>query len=267
VRLPTRIGKYELLEFLGGRTAEVYRARDIHLGRIVAFKILSDTGLADPEAKARFLAEARLTGSLTHENIVPYYDYGEVDGRPYLVMQYLAGESLRDAIREGRTGDLREKLRIARQIANALGYVHAKGIVHRDVKPDNIRIGASGAVKLMDFGIAKADGLSLTGAGFTVGTPYYMAPEQIRGQKPAPPVDVYGFGVLLFELITEMRPFVGATVDEIFDRILHQPLDLAPLESAPPALRDLIRLATDKYPAKRPLDFEVVARIIDEISL
>ncbi|HYL77643.1 MAG TPA: serine/threonine-protein kinase [Bryobacteraceae bacterium] len=265
MQLPARIGKYELLEFLGGRMAEVYRARDLHLNRPVAFKMLSSAGLSDAETKDRFLAEARLTGNLAHDNITAYYDYGEVDGRPYLVMEYVGGGSLGEAIREGRTGDLREKLRIARQIATALEYVHSKGIVHRDVKPDNVRMDASGKVKLTDFGIAKAEELSLTGAGFTVGTPYYMAPEQVRGRKPTPLVDVYGFGVLLYELVTGLRPFTGDTVDEIFDKILHRPLDLGPLAAVSAALRELIGSSTDKDPARRPQDFKAVEHRLDEI--
>jgi serine/threonine-protein kinase len=184
-------------------------------------------------------------------------------------MEYLAGENLGRQVREGRAGDLRQKLHIARQIAGALAYVHSKGIVHRDVKPDNIRVDAAGNVKLMDFGIAKSEELSLTGAGFTVGTPYYMAPEQIRGWKPTRLVDVYAFGVLLYELVTGVRPFEGGTVDEIFDVILNQPLDLGPLAraSAPDALSNLIQELTEKDPARRPQDFAVVLRSIDSICV
>jgi serine/threonine protein kinase len=268
VQLPHHVGKYELLECLGGTTAQVYRARDRNLGRIVAFKILSETGLADQETKARFLAEARLTGSLTHENVIAFYDYGEVEGRPFLVMEYLEGESLRDQIREGRTGDLRSKLAVARQIAGALAYVHSKGIIHRDVKPDNIRVDIAGHVKLVDFGIAKTDDLSLTGAGFTVGTPYYMAPEQIRGLKPTHLVDIYAFGVVLFELSTGVRPFEASTVDGIFDLILHQPVDaeLLARSGAVPRSSELIAELTDKDPARRPQDFSAVIRRIDLIA-
>ena len=269
MQLPHRVGKYDLLEHLGGTLAQVYRARDRNLGRTVAFKILSENGLADQETKARFLAEARLTGSLAHENVIAFYDYGEQDGRPFLVMEYLAGESLRDQIREGRTGDLRAKLQLSRQIAGALAYVHSKGIIHRDVKPDNIRVDATGQVKLVDFGIAKSDDLSLTGAGFTVGTPYYMAPEQIRGLKPTPLVDVYAFGVLLFELVTGVRPFEGQAVDQIFDLILHQPVDPGLLQRAgvPARLSDLIRELTDKDPSQRPQNFSAVIRTIDLIAV
>ncbi len=265
--LPARIGKYELLELLGGGTAEVYRARDSNLGRMVAFKILTAAGLADSEAHARFLAEARLIGSLAHENIVAFYDYGEEAGRPFLVMQYCEGESLREAMRGWRTGDIRNKLLIARQIASALFYVHSKGIIHRDVKPDNVWIDSSGVVKIIDFGVAKSDELSITGAGFTLGTPYYMAPELVRGEKPTHLVDIYAFGVLLFELVTGTRPFEAQTVDQIFDQIVHQPLNLASLQSKaiPDAVGDMIRGCTEKDPQARTQDFSVVEGKIDEI--
>lgn len=267
MQLPARLGKYELLELLGGGTAEVYRARDATLGRTVAIKILTEAGAANTEVHARFLAEARLTGSLVHENIIGFYDYGEEQGRPFLVVEYFDGESLGDAIRGWRTGDLRNKLLIARQIANALAYVHSKAVVHRDVKPDNVWIDSSSRVKLIDFGVAKSEEFSITGAGFTLGTPYYMAPEQVRGDKPTPLVDIYAFGVLLFELVTGVRPFEGQTVDQIFDQVLHQALDLEPLKRAgiPDAVSDLIHGCTAKEPGSRTQSFSMVTAKIDEI--
>ena len=233
----------------------------------MAFKILTEAGLADDTAKSRMQEEARVAGGLTHENVIAFYDYGEESGRPFLVMEYFEGETLRDALRGGRAGDLRKRLLVARHVANALAYVHSKRIIHRDVKPDNIRIDTSGNIKLMDFGVAKSGDLSLTASGFTVGTPYYMAPEQIRGAKPTHLVDIYAFGVVLFELVTETRPFEAPTPSEIFDLILSQPLDTRPLVQlgAPSRLVDLIRAATDKDPAQRPQDFSVVVRQIDEI--
>jgi eukaryotic-like serine/threonine-protein kinase len=267
VQFPANIGKYELIEPLGGGMAEVYRARDANLGRTVAIKILTEAGMADQEVHARFLAEARLAGSLVHENIIGFYDYGEQDGRSFLVMEYFDGESLGGAIRGWRTGDLRNKLLIARQISNGLAYVHSKGIIHRDVKPDNVWIDSAGNVKIIDFGVAKTDEFSITGAGFTLGTPYYMAPEQVRGDKPTLLVDIYSFGVLLFELVTGIRPFEGQTVNEIFDRILHQALDLEPLKKGgiPDAVSDLIHGCTAKDSSARTQDFSIVAAKIDEI--
>jgi serine/threonine-protein kinase len=267
VQLPARIGKYELIELLGGGMAEVYRGRDTKLGRMVAMKILTGAGVADPEAHARFLAEARLIGGLVHENIIGFYDYGEQEGRPFLVMECFDGESLGAAIRGWRTGDLRNKLLIARQISNGLAYVHSQGVIHRDVKPDNVWIDLAGNVKIIDFGVAKSEEFSITGVGFTLGTPYYMAPEQVRGDKPTPLVDIYAFGVLLFELVTGIRPFEGQTVNEIFDHVLHQALDLEPLKKGriPEAVSDLIHGCTAKESSSRTQEFAIVTGKIDEI--
>ena len=203
IQLPARIGKYELEEFLGGGMSHVYRARDTVIGRTVAVKILTEAGCEDAETKARFLAEARMAGNLTHDNIISIYDFGEDEnGHPFLVMEFLRGEDLRHAIRDGHTGDLRGKLKIALQVARALEYIHSQGIVHRDIKPENVHLNAAGVVKLMDFGIAKTANMSLTRAGYVLGTPYYMAPEQVTGQNVTEQVDVYAFGVLLFELLS-----------------------------------------------------------------
>src|SRR5215471_16797349 len=157
MELPARIGKYELQEFLGGGMSHVYRSRDTVIGRTVAVKILTEKGCEDPEVKERFLAEARMAGNLTHDNILSIYDFGE---------------DLREAIKNGHTGDLRGKLLIAVQIARALGYIHSQRIVHRDIKPENIHINTAGVVKMMDFGIAKTEGMAMTRAGYVLGTPY-----------------------------------------------------------------------------------------------
>ena len=207
MELPARIGKYELQEFLGGGMSHVYRARDTLIGRTVAVKILTEAGCQDAEVKARFLAEARMAGNLTHDNVLGIYDFGEDDQhRPFMVMEFLRGEDLRHAIRNGHTGDLRNKFKIALQVARALEYVHTQKIIHRDIKPENIHINAAGVVKLMDFGIAKTEGLAMTRAGYVLGTPYYMAPEQVTGEKITEQVDVYAFGVLLFEMLTGRKP-------------------------------------------------------------
>jgi serine/threonine-protein kinase len=260
IELPARLGKYELEEYLGGGMSRVYRARDTVIGRTVAVKILTEHACRDEEAKARFLQEARVAGNIAHDNIITVYDFGEDAGKPFMVMEFLRGEDLRTLIKSGRTGDLTNKLRIALQIARALQHIHANRIIHRDIKPENIHITAAGVAKLMDFGIAKAEDTQLTRPGFTLGTPYYMAPEQIRGLPVTPLVDVYAWGVMLFELITGARPIDGDTIERIFHEILVKPLDLAPLHAAgaPQAICDLVARCTAKEAGQRPQDFAAV---------
>ncbi|HEX5432564.1 MAG TPA: serine/threonine-protein kinase [Bryobacteraceae bacterium] len=251
---PTRIGKYEVEQFLGGGMSHVYRAKDSILGRRVALKILTEAGSRDSEAKARFLLEARMASNIKHENIISVYDFGEDSGRPFIVMEFLEGESLRDAIRNGHVEDFTQRTQIALQTARALEYIHSKKIIHRDIKPENIHIGAGGKVKLMDFGIAKSEGIQLTRAGYTLGTPYYMAPEQVLGQALTPQADIYAFGILLFELIAGVKPIGGDSVEKIFQQILYQPLDLEPLRAlnTPAAACDLVARCTAKQLAQRP---------------
>jgi serine/threonine-protein kinase len=262
--LPANIGKYELLEFLGGGMSHVYRARDTAIGRQVAIKILTPEACQDPEAKARFLQEARMAGNIEHENIIRIHDYGEEQGRPFIVMEFLVGEDLRHAIRDKHAGDVANRLRIALDIARALEYIHSKKIIHRDIKPDNVHIDRSGKVKLMDFGIAKAEGLHLTRTGFAVGTPYYMSPEQVRGEPAADSMDIYAFGILLFELLTGQKPVEGDTLERLFFAILNEPLKPGPMveAGAPAAIVDLVLRCTAKKPEGRPRSFtEVIAEL------
>ena len=268
MQLPARIGKYELLEFLGGGMSHVYRSRDTVIGRTVAVKILTEAGCADQDAKNRFLAEARMAGNIAHENIIAIYDFGEDEQkRPFMVMEFLRGEDLRHAIRDGHTGDLQNRIRIALEIARALEYIHGQKIIHRDIKPENVHITTAGAVKLMDFGIAKTEGLSLTRTGFVLGTPYYMAPEQVLGKNITEQVDVYAFGVLLCELLTGSKPVAGDTVERIFYSILHEPLNLDPLRAAgvPAPVIDLVARSTAKDPAARPQGFRTVCEDLGRI--
>jgi eukaryotic-like serine/threonine-protein kinase len=268
MELPARIGKYELEEFLGGGMSHVYRARDTVIGRTVAVKILTEAGCQDAEAKARFLAEARMAGNISHDNIISIYDFGEDEKQhPFMVMEFLRGEDLRHAIKNGHTGDLRNRLRLALQVARALEYIHTQKIVHRDIKPENVHVTTAGVVKLMDFGIAKTEGLAMTRAGYVLGTPYYMAPEQVTGQNVTEQVDVYAFGVMLFELVTGAKPISGDTVERIFYSILNEPLNLDPMykAGAPQPLCDLVARCTAKSPAERPQGFAPVCAEIDRL--
>src|SRR5580658_10240081 len=260
MQIPAIVGKYELLEFLGGGMSHVYRARDTVIDRPVVVKLLTVDACQDVEAKARFLQEARLAGNIQHENIVSVFDFGEHEGRPYIVMEYLKGEDLRDAIRGGHTGSLMERMKIALQLAEALEYVNGRGIVHRDIKPENVHIDPSGRVKLMDFGIAKTADLSLTKTGMTMGTPYYMAPEQVAGKPATHLVDIYAFGMLFFELLTGARAVNGDTIEAVLYQILNVPLDPAPMVNAgvPPQARALVLRCVEKKAEDRPQSFRTV---------
>ncbi|MEP6963411.1 MAG: protein kinase [Acidobacteriota bacterium] len=267
---PTRVGKYEVEQFLGGGMSHVYRAKDTVLGRRVALKLLTEVAMADPEAKARFLQEARLASNIQHENIISIYDFGEEslgDGtsRPFLVMEYLEGESLRKAIEQGRAGDIANRLRIAAQVARALDYIHSRKVVHRDLKPENIHIDRAGKARLMDFGIAKATGEGNAAEGATAGTPYYMAPEQVLGRPLTAQADIYSFGIVLYELFTGTKPFHGDSVEKIFELILYKSVDRNALVTAnvPAPICDLIGRCTSKKLMERP---EAMAPLADELE-
>ncbi|MFN0101744.1 MAG: serine/threonine protein kinase [Bryobacteraceae bacterium] len=264
MQLPAQFGKYELQEFLGGGMSHVYRALDSVIGRQVAVKILTDEACRDIEAKQRFLHEARMSGTIQHDHIVTIHDYGEEMGRPYIVMEFLRGNDLRDSMRKGQIGDLLNRLRVAVECATALEFVHERGIIHRDIKPENIFLEHSGRSKIMDFGISKAAGFSLTKDGNTMGTPFYMSPEQVMGANITPLVDIYSFGIVLYELFTGERLVTGDSMERLFYMILHENPDPAKLAAAgiPGSLSDLILRCTAKKPEGRVQSFGAVRQIL-----
>lgn len=261
---PQKLGKYAIERFVGGGMSHVYRATDTQANRLVALKLMTESALANPEARARFLAEGQLMRGLQHPNIIRTYESGEIDGQPFIAMEWLEGESLRAAVAGGRAGDVPRRVAVAQQIAEALGYLHARGVLHRDLKPENIHVDRAGMARLMDFGIAGVVGAAASLPGATAGTPYYMSPEQVLGQPLTAQADIYSFGVLLYELFTGIKPFNGSSVNEIFEQVLFKPIDPAPLAKLTAAVRAVIVACTNKKLMERPLEMAPVIEALKE---
>ena len=262
------IGRYELKSYLGGGMARVYRGYDPAIGREVAIKVLTEEGCLDPDQRARLRMEGQILRQISHENVVKVFDFGEDErGRPFLVMELLQGEDLRHAIRNGHTGDLRGKVKIAIQIARAVEAVHQVGVIDRDLKPENVFLCERGVVKLLDFGIAKVAGSVTTQAGYVLGTPSYMAPEQIQGDGITHLVDVWSFGAVLFELLTGAKAIPGKSIPEILYNTLFVPLDGEPMHRAgvPQSICDLVTRCLSKDPAGRPQGFGQIRAELERI--
>ena len=263
----TRLGPYEIAAPLGaGGMGEVYRARDTRLGRDVAIKILPDHVTEDPLARARFEREAKIVSSLNHPNICTLYDVGRHEGVEFLVMEFLEGETLGDRLKRG-TPEIEEILRLGGQIAAALDAAHRRGLVHRDVKPDNIMLTNAGA-KLLDFGLVRSAnemsaGSSLTASptatspltqqGAVLGTIGYMSPEQLEGRDADARADIFALGAVLYEMVTGRRAFEGATQANVIASMLKdEPRPMATLQPlTPPALERLVRSCLAKNPEQR----------------
>ncbi len=250
------IGRYVIESEIGaGGAGQVYRALDTQIQRRVAIKVLRTSGSSE-EDRQRFLRELRTLGAINHDNVVQLYDFGEHEDGLYLVLEFLTGEDLRAAIDGGRCGDVAAKIETGRQIAAGLVHIHSAGIIHRDLKPANIFLLPSGRVKLMDFGIARADNTGLTLTGQIAGTPAYMAPEQLEGDPRllTPKVDVHAFGVTLYELFTGERAFNGASLVKVLDQVRHEPVRQERMRAVgvPETLARFLAACADKDPARRP---------------
>src|SRR5215510_4818341 len=206
-----QIGKYHVVRLIGeGGMGRVYEASDPVINRRVAIKTISERVLDSSETRGRFLREAQAAGQLSHPNLITIHDVGEHDGLPFLVMEYLEGHELTGLIAKGAL-TLDEKLRLMIDAGQGLAYAHAKGLVHRDIKPANIFVTTTGQVKILDFGLARGLVSDLTQTGNVVGTPNYMAPEQIRGDHVDQRADIFAAGVVLYELLTGRKPFSADT--------------------------------------------------------
>ena len=226
--ISSRLGSYVIEATIGtGGMGEVYRARDTRLDRAVAIKVLPVSWSHDAERLRRFEQEARATSALNHPNILTIHELGIHDGSPYIVEELLEGEELRQRM-DGRTLSPRNAIDYAQQIASGLAAAHAKGIVHRDLKPENVFVTIDGRVKILDFGLAKlrsqtgepagagaATRQALTDPGVVMGTVGYMAPEQVRGQEADYRADIFAFGVILYEMLSQRRAFMADSTIEV----------------------------------------------------
>jgi eukaryotic-like serine/threonine-protein kinase len=252
--------RYELAETLGsGGMARVVAAYDRRLDRRVAVKLVRDDLVADPVSRERLLREARAAARLHHPNSVAVHDAGEVDGHAYVVMELVEGPSLADRLRERGALTPAEAVTIAASVLEALQAAHARGLVHRDVKPSNVLLPADGGVKLADFGIAKAldDATSsLTATGMVIGTPRYLAPEQAAGEPATVASDLYALGAVLFECLTGRPPFDAESPLAI--ALAHQrepvPAVREHAPEVPPALAAAVQRALAKEPGNRFAD-------------
>jgi len=244
-----RIGRYEITEPLGqGGMGTVYKAYDPLLARVVAVKVISGQFSSQPDLRERFFREARAVARLDHPNIVTVYDLGEEDGVPYLAMQFLEGQDLEHRMRSPEGISLARKVEIGLAVAAGLAHAHASGIVHRDVKPANVFITDEGQVKLLDFGLARLVTSELTRSNVMVGTVNYMAPEQLRGEKTDHRVDIFSFGVVLYELLGGKKPFQAESFASTMYKILEETPE--PLERLDPELPPRLIAVVDRAIAK-----------------
>src|SRR4051812_23633297 len=262
-------GRYRVLGFIGaGGMGTVYRAEHVHMRKTVALKLLHAEFLAVDEVVQRFEREAIAAGRIEHPNVVAASDFGKLeDGSFYLVLEYVDGTSLRALLANGAL-PLARTLHVARQTALALGAAHAAGVVHRDLKPDNVMLvsepGGGDRVKVLDFGIARVappgqnrDTAKLTRVGVVMGTVAYMSPEQAVGQAVDERTDLYSLGVMLYEMIAGVVPFDAELPSQVLARqLVEKPPPLPP--STPPALAELVYDLMEKKPEDRPASAQVV---------
>jgi len=251
-----------------GAMGVVYKARDPLINRIVAIKIVSLSALLGEEQRKeyslRFSREAQAAGNLHHPGIVTIFDVGEEEGLPYMAQEYIEGRSLSQCIKEKQVLPLGQAIDIARQIAATLAYAHREGVVHRDIKPDNILIDKDGRAVITDFGVARLSSSELTRTGEVLGTPHFMSPEQVLGKTVDGRSDLFSLGVVLYVMLTGKRPFSGDTISSICYQIVHeeaQPLPAA--KGLPPEITEILRKLLEKNPEDRFADGNELLAALD----
>lgn len=250
---PSTIGKYAIVGKIGqGAMGEVFKARDPVLDRFVAVKTIARAAAAqwDDALGERFQREARAAAGLNHPNIVTVYDFGAENGSFYMAMELLDGTDLADLLRRKALVDLEARLALIEQICDAMAFAHSHTVVHRDLKPANIQVLPNGRVKIMDFGLAHSGDSQVTSSGWILGTPHYMSPEQVRGERADVRSDVFSLGALFYEVLTCQRPFPAESVHAVLFQVLErQPL---PVRSWDPAIPLVLDRAIQKALAKSP---------------
>ena len=245
-----QVGKYKVVEKIGaGAMGEVFRAHDPVLGRDVAIKVVLGKLSEDETARERFLREATAAANLNHPNIVTVYDYGEEGGMAYMVMELLQGQDLRELLAAGKPALLEDKLSMMDQVLDGLAFAHSKGVMHRDLKPGNIHVLPSGQTKIMDFGLARRTE-DAAASGVVMGTPYYMAPEQVHGDRPTSRSDIFSLGAMYYEMLSGRRPFTGSTIPSVLFAVLNR--DPEPLGKLVPELATGIVAIVMRALAKDP---------------
>ena len=268
-----RIGRFQIRDLIGqGATAKVFRAYDPEINRTLAIKVLQPELSRNEDYRMRFLREARGAGVLSHPNIVTVFDVGEVEDQPYIAMELIDGQSLSELLKEKKTLPVENVVDIGIQLAQALDYAHKRGIVHRDVKPGNIMmVKGTNTIKVADFGICRIEGgdtTQKTQVGDVLGTPNYMSPEQVLGQKVDSRSDLFSAGVVLFQLLTGALPFEGDTfVSVAINIVKSDPLTLDKLRpDLPLSLRRLVDRALKKQVDKRFQSGEEMAAALAEVA-
>ena len=255
--IPRSIGRYRIQGLLGaGAMGEVYRAHDPSIDRLVAIKVLRPeliTGSGAEQLLARFRREARAAGRRFHPNIVAIWDFGEEDGVPFLVMELVEGKSLDEILKASGRLAADRSIRVITQVLNALGFAHESGVIHRDVKPSNIMVLEQDHIKVADFGIARIDASDFTIVGDLLGTPAYMAPEQLAGGPVDHRTDLFAAGVILFEMLAGVKPFRGKSITEIMSFMEKRgPEDIRALNPAlPESLQPVLGKALAFDPGSR----------------
>src|SRR5258708_14849712 len=265
--------RYQLQEQIGGGgMANIYRGRDLRMDRVVAIKVLREVYSTDAKFVARFQQEAKAASALQHPNIVQVYDYGQTDGNYYIVMELIEGTDLRRYLRGRGVLDVDRSVIIAHDVALGLGAAHRRGIVHRDVKPQNILGGRDGSIKLTDFGIASVykdiNAERLTTPGMTLGTVQYYAPEQAQGEIVSPAADIYALGIVMYEMLAGRTPFDGDTPVAVAMRHI-QDIPEPPSTYNPriaPGLERIVLRCLEKDPRDRYRDGDALAYALENVG-